>query len=109
MTYTDTERAGSRVEAIYRELSALIEHPGLDPAAVEDGRAAAGGEASGYGGPGDGRAAAGGEANGYGSPGERERATTRFEEFSAAALAGKLAATLEHARGRSSRPATAGR
>jgi hypothetical protein len=83
VTYTDTERAESRVEAIYGELSALIEHPGLDLAVVEDGRAAAGGEASGYGGP-----------------GERERAATRFEEFSAAALAGKLAATLEHVRGR---------
>src|SRR6185295_167220 len=42
-----------------------------------DGRAAAAGEASGYGSPGereDGRAAAAGEASGYGSPGERERA-----------------------------------
>jgi hypothetical protein len=74
VTYTDTERAESRVEAIYTELSALIEHP-------------------------EGRAAAGGEASGSGNP-ERERA---LQEFSAAALAGKLAATLEHARGRASR------
>ena len=87
VTYTDVERAESRVEAIYSELSALIEHPGLDP----DGRAAAGGEASGYGGAGD------------------ERAAPWLEEFSAAALAGKLAATLEHVRGRASRRGEADR
>jgi hypothetical protein len=77
ITYTDAERAESRVDAICGALSALIDHPGHDPAV--GGRAAARGEASGYG------------------------------EFSAAALAGKLAAILEHARGRTSRSATAGR
>ena len=77
ITYTDAERAESRVDAICGALSALIDHPGHHPAV--DGRAAARGEASGYG------------------------------EFSAAALAGKLAAILEHVRGRTSRSATAGR
>jgi hypothetical protein len=35
ITYTDTERAESRVDAICDELSALIDHPGYDPAAVD--------------------------------------------------------------------------
>jgi glycosyltransferase involved in cell wall biosynthesis len=119
IAYTDAERAESRVDAIYGELSALIDQAvdGRAAAGGEasgyggsgDGRAAAGGEASGYGGPGDGRAAAGGEASGYGGPNERERAATRFEEFSAAALAGRLAATLEHVRERTPRSAAAGR
>jgi len=56
ITYTDAERAESRVDAICGALSALIDHPGHDPAV-------------------GGRAAARGEASGYGNPGERERAT----------------------------------
>jgi hypothetical protein len=41
VTYSDSERAGSREEAIYTELAGLISHPVYDPAAV-DGRVVAG-------------------------------------------------------------------
>jgi glycosyltransferase involved in cell wall biosynthesis len=34
VTYGDRDRAGSRVEAIYHELAALVEHPVYDPADV---------------------------------------------------------------------------
>ena len=36
VTYTDSERAESRTEAIYAELAALIEHPMYDSGAVDD-------------------------------------------------------------------------